>query len=139
MDMITTFLNASLNEEIYISQLDGYIQPGQKTQVCRFLKSLYGLKQAPHAWYELIGTFLLSQSFTKYESHLNVYFKRYKNSMLLLGLYFDDLILISDNLEFLTMTKAMFAQYFSMTDNQDIEYILGIQIQQNRSQHILTL
>ncbi len=47
MDVITAFLNGVLREEIYISQLEGYIKPDTAHQVCRLLKSLYGLKQAP--------------------------------------------------------------------------------------------
>jgi hypothetical protein len=46
MDVITAFLNGTLHEEIYITQPEGYIEPGTAHQVCRLLKSLYGLKQA---------------------------------------------------------------------------------------------
>jgi hypothetical protein len=46
MDVITIFLHGTLDEEIYITQPEGYIEPGTAHQVCRLLKSLYGLKQA---------------------------------------------------------------------------------------------
>lgn len=128
IDVITAFLNANLTKELYSTQRDGYIQPGSENKVYPLLKSLYGLKQAFRAWYQLFDNFLLSQSFTKCGVDPNVYFKRSHNSILLLGLYIDDLILISDNLEFLTITKSLFAQRFSMTDDNDIVYILGIQI-----------
>lgn len=77
--------------------------------------------------------------FLKCTSDPNVYIKRSHNSILLLGLYIDDLVLISDNFQFLTVTKAIFNQRFSMTDNNEIGYILGIQIQRDRFHKTLLL
>jgi len=47
MDVKTTFLNGELEEEIYMTQPEGYVAPGQEQKVCKLLKSLYGLKQSP--------------------------------------------------------------------------------------------
>ncbi|GJZ70900.1 retrovirus-related pol polyprotein from transposon TNT 1-94 [Tanacetum coccineum] len=37
-------------EEVYVSQLDGFIDPKHVEKVYRLKKALYGLKQAPRAW-----------------------------------------------------------------------------------------
>ncbi|GKC38405.1 zinc finger, CCHC-type containing protein [Tanacetum coccineum] len=37
-------------EEVYVAQLDGFIDPGHPEKVYRLRKGLYGLKQAPRAW-----------------------------------------------------------------------------------------
>jgi hypothetical protein len=47
MNVKTTFLNVELEEEIYMTQPDGFVVKGQKDKVCKLVKSLYGLKQAP--------------------------------------------------------------------------------------------
>ena len=47
MDVKTAFPNSDLEEEIYMSHLEGCEVPGQKNKVCKLRKSLYGLKQAP--------------------------------------------------------------------------------------------
>jgi hypothetical protein len=47
IDIKTTFLNGELEEEIYMTQLDGFVVKGQEEKVCKLLRSLYGLKQAP--------------------------------------------------------------------------------------------
>jgi hypothetical protein len=139
MDVTTAFLNGVLTEEIYISQLLSFINPDTASKVCRLHKSLYGLKQASHVWYELFDTYLLSHGFAKCVSDTNVYIKYSQSNFILLGLYIDDLILISRDLTYLTTHKTLFSQRFSMTDNNDIEYILGIQIQKNPSTKTLIL
>nr|GFB44872.1 hypothetical protein [Tanacetum cinerariifolium] len=47
MDMKTAFLNGPLKEEVYVAQLDGFVDPDHPEKVYRFRKALCGLKQAP--------------------------------------------------------------------------------------------
>nr|GEU66120.1 retrovirus-related Pol polyprotein from transposon TNT 1-94 [Tanacetum cinerariifolium] len=49
IDVKTTFLNGELIEEVYVSKLEGFIDPDHPTHVYRLKKALYGLKQAPRA------------------------------------------------------------------------------------------
>jgi len=51
MDMKTTFLNGSLEEEIYMDQPLGFVSKGQEDKVCRLKRSIYGVKQSSRAWY----------------------------------------------------------------------------------------
>ncbi|GJZ08464.1 retrovirus-related pol polyprotein from transposon TNT 1-94 [Tanacetum coccineum] len=65
MDVKTTFLYGPLNEEVYVNQPDGFIDPYHPDQVYRLKKALYGLKQAPRAWYDELSKFLVSKGFLK--------------------------------------------------------------------------
>nr|GEV99064.1 retrovirus-related Pol polyprotein from transposon TNT 1-94 [Tanacetum cinerariifolium] len=65
MNIKTAFLNAILREEVYVSQLDGFVDKDNLNHVYKLKKALYGLKQAPRTWYDLLSKFLLSQEFSK--------------------------------------------------------------------------
>jgi len=112
MDVITAFLYGELKEEIYINQPEVFILPGSEEKVCRLLKSLYGLKQAPRMWYEKLNNHLLHNGYIKCIFYPNVYFKRYKSFIILIDLYVDDLILISNDLPFLNTHKQHLSFFF---------------------------
>ncbi|GKD38697.1 retrovirus-related pol polyprotein from transposon TNT 1-94 [Tanacetum coccineum] len=65
MDGKTAFLNGPLKEEVFVSQLDGFVDPDFPNHVYRLKKALYGLKQVPRAWYDKLSSFLIEHHFTK--------------------------------------------------------------------------
>nr|GFB65723.1 retrovirus-related Pol polyprotein from transposon TNT 1-94 [Tanacetum cinerariifolium] len=65
MDVKTAFLNGELKEEVYVSQLEGFVDPDHPTHVYCLKKALYRLKQTPQAWYDTLSRFLLDNKFSK--------------------------------------------------------------------------
>ncbi|GJU05937.1 retrovirus-related pol polyprotein from transposon TNT 1-94 [Tanacetum coccineum] len=49
MDVNTAFLNGILREEVYVIQLDGFVDRENPNHVYKLKKALYGLKQAPQS------------------------------------------------------------------------------------------
>ena len=49
LDVKSAFLNGELQEEVYVSQPDGFVITGKEHMVYRLNKALYGLRQAPRA------------------------------------------------------------------------------------------
>ncbi|GKF22629.1 retrotransposon protein, putative, ty1-copia subclass [Tanacetum coccineum] len=50
MDVKTAFLNGRLDEDIYMDQPEGYVDPNYPNGVCKLQRAIYGLKQASRQW-----------------------------------------------------------------------------------------
>ena len=51
MDVKTTFLKwMSLKEELYMMQLEGFVDPKGTNKVCKHQRSIYGMVQASWSW-----------------------------------------------------------------------------------------
>ncbi|GJW72536.1 retrovirus-related pol polyprotein from transposon TNT 1-94 [Tanacetum coccineum] len=68
MDVKTAFLNGILREEVYVSQLDGFVDKDNLNHVYKLKKALYGLKQAPRVWYDLLSKFLLIEAISRIDN-----------------------------------------------------------------------
>ena len=75
MDVKTSFLNQTIDEEVYIEKPLGFKYKYRKAYVCRLKKEIYGLQQAPRAWYARIDAYLQRIGFTKCFVDLNLYIK----------------------------------------------------------------
>ncbi|GKC68123.1 retrovirus-related pol polyprotein from transposon TNT 1-94 [Tanacetum coccineum] len=75
MDVKTAFLNGDLQEEVFVSQPEGFEDQENPTHVYRLKKALYGLKQAPRAWYDTLSKFLLANNFFKDHNACNTFSK----------------------------------------------------------------
>ena len=50
MDVKTAFLNGFLEEELYMMQPEGFVDPKGANKVCKLQRSIYGLVQASWSW-----------------------------------------------------------------------------------------
>jgi hypothetical protein len=65
VDVTTAFLNGVLEEEIFMSPPEGFVQEGQEHLVCRLKRSLYGLKYSPRCWNSTLDEFLQCLGFVQ--------------------------------------------------------------------------
>ena len=75
MDIKTTFLNRNLEEDVYMTQPDGFVLDGQAEKVCKLQRSIYGLKQASRSWNIRFDEAVKEFDLIKNEDELCVYKK----------------------------------------------------------------
>jgi len=95
MDVKTTFLNGTIDEEVYIKKPLGFEVKDKEGYVRKFKKALYGLKQVPRAWYARMDAYLQRLGFIKSFDDPNLYIKVVKDEPVIILLYVDDLLLTS--------------------------------------------
>ena len=114
-----------------MDQPQGFMQ--DLSLVYRLKKSLCGLKQAPRAWYAKMDFYLLSLKFVRCKSDLNVYMLRIVDSLLLLVLYVDDLLITGCSTSMIVVVKRILHERISMTDMGPLHFFLGLEISQDAS------
>jgi hypothetical protein len=97
--------------------------------VCRLKRALYGLKQAPRAWYTRIHNYFTGLGFKKSEADENLYHIVVEGKLLIIVIYVDDLIMISDE-QPIYSCKDDLAKEFKMKDLGLLHYFLGLEIWQ---------
>ena len=130
MDVVTTFLNGDLKEEIYMRQPPGYVIPGRERQVCKLKKSLYGLKQSPRCWNEKLCQHLKQLGYTQSGADPCVFIRTSKGRLAIIAVYVDDLILIAETSTRIQEMKSNLSDTFKMKDMGQLEYCLGVNFQQ---------
>ena len=139
LDVKTAFLNGDLDEEIYMTQPEGYEVPGKENLVCKLHKSLYGLKQAPRQWYKKFNEFMRNSGFSRCDMDHCCYVKKYDNSYTILALYVDDMLIAGSSITEINRLKQQLAEHFEMKDLGPAKQILGMRIFRNRSEGVLKL
>ncbi|GJW43634.1 putative RNA-directed DNA polymerase [Tanacetum coccineum] len=89
LDVKSAFQNGTLEEEVYVSQPEGYIKKGEANKVYKLSKALYGLKQAPRAWNACLDKYLKSLGFVRCAQEYSVYTKKKDDDVLIIGVYVD--------------------------------------------------
>ncbi|KAK9003912.1 hypothetical protein V6N11_018806 [Hibiscus sabdariffa] len=115
MDVKTAFLNGKLEEDVYMTQPEGFVTP----------------ENARKAIQEF--------GFIRNEDEPCVY-KKFSGSIVsFLILYVDDILIIGNDIPTLQSIKTWLSSCFSMKDLGEAAYILGVKIYRYRSRRLLGL
>nr|GEY44756.1 ribonuclease H-like domain, reverse transcriptase, RNA-dependent DNA polymerase [Tanacetum cinerariifolium] len=87
LDVKYAFLHGDLKEEVYVTQLEGFIKRQDNGKVYRLTKALYGVRQAPRAWNIKLDNTLKSLDFNKCTLEQAIYIKISRDSTIIVGFY----------------------------------------------------
>ncbi|GJQ95052.1 putative ribonuclease H-like domain-containing protein [Tanacetum coccineum] len=130
MDVKSAFLYGTIEEEVYVSQPPGFVDPEFPEKVYKVEKALYGLHQAPRAWYETLSTYLLDNGFYRGQIDKTLFIKRVKGDILLVQVYVDDIIFGSTKKSLCTDFEQIMHKRFQMSSMGELTFFLGLQVKQ---------
>nr|GEV23757.1 retrovirus-related Pol polyprotein from transposon TNT 1-94 [Tanacetum cinerariifolium] len=118
-------------EEVYVSQPDGFVDQDNPNHVYKLKKALYGLKQAPRTWYDMLSSFLISQDFSKGSVDPTLFIRRNGNDLLMVQIYVDDIIFVASTPELCDLFAKLMCSKFKMSMMGKISFFLRLQISQS--------
>ncbi|GJW79930.1 putative ribonuclease H-like domain-containing protein [Tanacetum coccineum] len=130
MDVKSAFLYGSIDEEVYVTQPKGFVDPQHPKKVYKVVKALYGLHQAPRAWYATLSTFLLKHGYRRGTIDKTLFLKKHKRDIILVQVYVDDIIFGSTKKAWCDEFEALMKGEFEMSAMGELTFFLGLQVQQ---------
>nr|GEV21368.1 retrotransposon protein, putative, Ty1-copia subclass [Tanacetum cinerariifolium] len=139
MDVKTSFFNGYINEEVYMEQPKGFVNPKYPNRVCKLTRFIYGLKQASRQWNKRFDDEIKKFGFTQNHDEPCVYLKASGSNITFLILYVNDILIMGNNIPMLQSVKSYIGRCFAMKDLGEAAYILGIKIYRDRSRRLIGL
>ncbi|GKA42891.1 putative ribonuclease H-like domain-containing protein [Tanacetum coccineum] len=132
MDVKSAFLYGKIDEEVYVSQPPGFIDPKYPKKVYKVVKALYGLHQAPRAWYATLSTFLLKNGYRRGTIDKTLFIKKDKHDIILVQVYVDDIIFGSTKKSWCDEFEALMKSRFQMSSigESRVPSFLDLQVKQ---------
>ncbi|GJT85947.1 putative ribonuclease H-like domain-containing protein [Tanacetum coccineum] len=130
MDVKSAFLYGTIDEEVYVSQPPGFVDPDHPKKVYKVVKALYGLHQAPRAWYATLSTFLEEHGYRRGTIDKTLFIKKDKKDIMLVQVYVDDIIFGSTKKSWCDEFEALMKGRFQMSSMGELIFFLGLQVKQ---------
>nr|GFC93720.1 putative ribonuclease H-like domain-containing protein [Tanacetum cinerariifolium] len=126
IDVKSTFLYGTIEEEVYICQPPGFEDPEYPDKVYKVVKALYGLHQAPRAWYETLATYLLENGFQRGTIDQTLFIKKQQKDIILVQIYVDDIIFGATNKALCQSFEKLMKDKFQMSSMGELTFFLGL-------------
>ena len=127
IDINNAFLNGDLQEVVFMSQPEGFVDSQFPHHVCRLNKALYGLKQAPRAWFDKLKTALVHWGFKNSKSDSSLFIYKNQSHVLFLLVYVDDILITGSDPTLIHRIMADLNKKFALKTLGSISYFLGFE------------
>ncbi len=114
-DIPTAYLNAELNDKVYMKQPVGFIMPPTKKNemVCSLNKAIYGLKQSGRRWWSLLHKFIIEMGYTQFSVDPCLYHLKSGHDKSFIAIYVDDILLVSSSNKMRNNTLRLLEEKFN--------------------------
>jgi transposase InsO family protein len=132
MDIKTAYLNAQLDEEIFMDQPQGFVRHDANGNqlVCKLKKSLYGLKQSGRNWYRCLTEKLQTINFQPSAHDKCLFIRKHASGTIdYAAVWVDDIIYYSTDPNFHNSFERDISSTFTIGDCGPLNWFLGMKIE----------
>ncbi|UYV65505.1 hypothetical protein LAZ67_3004542, partial [Cordylochernes scorpioides] len=125
-DVKSAYLYGKLDRVIYMEQPEGFVKPGEEHLYCQLKRSLYGLKQSGRCWNKCLDEWLKKKGFVRNPVDPCVYKLKLNEGMIILSLYVDDILTLTENQEVREKCIELLRGHFETKYIGPVSYLLGV-------------
>lgn len=139
LEVVRAFLYGGLDEVIYLSQPEGFINPEFPDHVWKLNSSLYGLKQSARQWHQCLGDHLKTIGFVPAQVDPSMYILKENGSITGTILVHVDDILLAGTSSSIKKVKDLLSKKFQLTRNEEVSHFLSFNITRDRETKSFTM
>ena len=139
IDFVGAYLNSLTKEDIYMKQLEGFVEPGFEDHVCKLVHTIYGTMQGAHDWYETLTNTYNKLGYTTSRADPCVRYKVDDDGYTLTDTYTDDVFGASKTDAEAKKRKDEMGKEWEIKDVSDNDYFLGMRVQQDLTRGTIRL
>jgi hypothetical protein len=139
VDVVGAYLNAELDDEIYMEPPHGIVKPEDGDLVCRLQKGLYGLKQSTRKWYQRLCSDLGEMGFKPSMIDASVFYRDAHDGKILMPVSTDDMVVAGTTIETIDRFKGELKNRYRVTDLGEIRWLLGFEIRRDRAKRTIAI
>jgi len=130
LDVKTAYLNAPIEEEVYIEQPKGFEVRDENGELlaCKLQKSLYGLKQAGRNWYNCLKSHLTDEGFKPSSVDPCLFVRVVNGVRQFVVTWVDDIVYCSRDENFLAEFEMLMKRKFKISECSNLNWFLGMNI-----------
>jgi len=140
VDVKSAYLNAPLEETVYMLPPPGVLRPGQEGMVCHLKKGLYGLKQAGRGWQKMLtAVFINDLGFKRSAVDHSVFILKTDKEHTVVAVATDDMAVTSRRISDVAKFKSELRKHFDITDLGEMTRFLGFDVRRDRAARTIAI
>lgn len=139
LDVVGAFLYGELDEEVYLSQPEGFVNEQYPDHVWRLNSSLYGLKQSARQWYQCLTEHLKTIGFEPSQVDPSMYILKDNGIITAAIIVHVNDILLSGTQSVIDRVEGLLQRKFKLTRNEDVSHFLSFDISRDRREKTYTM
>jgi len=139
IDVVGAYLNAELEEEVYMEVPHGVLTEKDGDKVAKLLKGMYGLKQSGRIWHRKLTGIFSELGFERSAIDHSMFYRSRDGERLLIPVSTDDMVVAGNSRKSIDQFKSELGRYLEITDLGEIRWLLGFEVRRQRSERTISI